>query len=41
LEEAGFELINKDGLRMMWNPDQEAIASCTAFGKEIGSALAD
>lgn len=41
LEEAGFELISKDGLRMMWNPDREAIASCSAFGKEIGSALTD
>lgn len=40
LEEAGFELINSEGLRMMWNPDEEAIAACIAFGKEIGSALA-
>lgn len=41
LEEAGFELINKEGLRMMWNPDQDAIAACIAYGKEIGSALAE
>ncbi len=40
LEEAGFELINSDGLRMMWNPDQEAVEACQAFGKEIGEALA-
>lgn len=40
LEEAGFELINKDGLKMLWNPDQDAIAACVAYGKEIGSALA-
>ncbi len=40
LEEAGFELINKEGLKMLWNPDQEAIASCISFGKEIGTALA-
>jgi flavorubredoxin len=40
LEEAGFELINNTGLRMMWNPDQEAVEACQAFGKEIGEALA-
>jgi anaerobic nitric oxide reductase flavorubredoxin len=40
LEEAGFELINSDGLRMLWNPDEEAVAACIAFGKEIGTALA-
>ncbi len=39
LEEAGFALINKDGLRMLWNPDEEAIADCVAYGKEIGAAL--
>jgi anaerobic nitric oxide reductase flavorubredoxin len=40
LEEAGFELINSEGLRMLWNPDEEAVAACIAFGKEIGTALA-
>jgi len=40
LEEAGFELINNEGLRMLWNPDEEAINKCLQFGKEIGSALA-
>ncbi len=40
LEEAGFELINKEGLRMMWSPDQAAIEACHAYGKEIGAALA-
>lgn len=40
LEEAGFELINSEGLRMMWNPDEEAVTACIAFGKEIGTALA-
>lgn len=39
LEEAGFELINNDGLKMLWNPDDEAIEACKALGKEIGSAL--
>jgi anaerobic nitric oxide reductase flavorubredoxin len=40
LEEAGFELINREGLRMLWSPDEEAVNSCIQFGKEIGSALA-
>ncbi len=40
LEEAGFELINKEGVRCMWNPDQDAVAALKALGKEVGSALA-
>ena len=40
LEEAGIELINSEGLRMLWNPDQEAVAAANAYGREIGSALA-
>ncbi|HED23514.1 MAG TPA: anaerobic nitric oxide reductase flavorubredoxin [Firmicutes bacterium] len=40
LEEAGFELINSEGLRMLWNPDQEAIESAVAYGRKIGAALA-
>jgi len=33
-------VINSEGLRMLWNPDEEAVAACIAFGKEIGTALA-
>lgn len=40
LEEAGIELIKSEGLRMLWNPDQEAVAAANAYGREIGSALA-
>lgn len=40
LEDAGFELINSEGLKMLWNPDQEAIGACVKYGKEIGGALA-
>ncbi len=40
LEEAGFELINQDGLKMLWNPDEEAVAAANAYGREIGTALA-
>ncbi len=39
LEEAGFELINSDGLKMLWNPDEEAVVTAEAYGKEIGTAL--
>lgn len=39
LEDAGFELINRDGLKMLWNPDEEAVEACHHFGREIGSAL--
>ncbi|OPL15058.1 MAG: MBL fold metallo-hydrolase [Firmicutes bacterium ML8_F2] len=39
LEEAGFDLINKEGLRLLWNPDQEAIQSAKDYGRKIGTAL--
>ena len=39
LKEAGFELINQDGLKMLWNPDEEAKVAANAYGREIGSAL--
>ena len=34
LKEAGFEIIN-DGLKSLWNPDEDAIKECGVFGKEI------
>jgi len=39
LEDAGFELINKEGLRMLWSPGDEGIAAAVDYGKEIGAAL--
>ncbi len=39
LEESGIELISKEGLKLLWNPDAEARAECVRFGKEIGEAL--
>ena len=39
LVDAGFELINKDGLKMLWSPDDEEITAAIEYGKEIGSAL--
>ncbi len=40
LQEAEFELINQDGLKMLWNPDEKAVEACIGYGKEIGTALA-
>lgn len=38
LVESGFTLVN-DGLKMMWNPDKEAIKECITFGKEFVESL--
>ncbi len=40
LEEAGFELINKEGLRISWSPGEEGAAEAGAYGHEIGTTLA-
>jgi anaerobic nitric oxide reductase flavorubredoxin len=34
LGKAGFALIN-NGLKCLWNPDDDAVEKCVAFGKEI------
>jgi len=34
LEKSGFSVIN-DGIRTLWNPDDESINKCVDFGKEI------
>ncbi len=39
LEEAGFELISKEGLKVLWNPDQGAVEAAKALGREIGKAV--
>jgi len=33
LKEAGFEIIN-EGLKVLWNPDYEAIEQCKKFGND-------
>jgi flavorubredoxin len=38
LKEAGFEIVH-DGLRASWSPDQQAIQSCIALGKEVAEKL--
>ena len=40
LQESGIELINEEGLKVLWNPDKEAREECARFGREIGVALA-
>ena len=35
LRKAGFEII-AEGLKVLWNPDDEAIAKCIKFGNNIG-----
>jgi len=34
LKEGGFTLVN-DGLRILWNPDEQGIDACIAFGGEL------
>ncbi len=34
LKEGGFTLVN-DGLKLLWNPDEEGIAACRSFGSDF------
>lgn len=36
LEKSGFSIIN-DGIRALWNPDDESLEKCVEFGKEIAN----
>ena len=36
LEKSGFSIIN-DGIRAMWNPDDESLEKCVEFGREIAN----
>ncbi len=38
LEKSGFSIIN-DGIRALWNPDDESIDKCVEFGKEIAKSV--
>jgi len=38
LNKAGFEIIN-DGIRELWNPDNEALDRCRSFGENIGKSI--
>ena len=37
LEKSGFSVIN-DGIRALWNPDQESIEKCVEFGRDIANS---
>jgi flavorubredoxin len=36
LEESGFDVID-EGLRVMWNPDDEGVTKCVKFGKRFAA----
>jgi len=36
LEKSGFSVIN-DGIRALWNPDDESLEKCVVFGREIAN----
>jgi anaerobic nitric oxide reductase flavorubredoxin len=38
LESAGFELVD-EGIKAMWNPDDENIAKCTEYGRQLASNI--
>lgn len=38
LKEGGFTIVN-EGLKLLWNPDNEGIASCTTFGRDFARTV--
>lgn len=38
LEKAGFEIMD-EGIRALWNPDNESKKECEDFGRKIGEML--
>lgn len=38
LESAGFELVD-DGIRAMWNPDEDSIGKCIEYGRHFVNSL--
>ncbi len=38
LKKAGFQVVN-DGIKVLWNPDEQALEQCVAFGKAVGESL--
>ncbi|HOO40385.1 MAG TPA: anaerobic nitric oxide reductase flavorubredoxin [Syntrophales bacterium] len=39
LEQSGFQMVG-DGLRVLWNPDEEGIRQCFEFGQKLSEQLA-
>jgi flavorubredoxin len=40
LEAAGFDRID-DGIKAMWNPDEESIENCIDYGKKLAASIQD
>jgi len=40
LKSAGFDMVD-DGIRVMWNPDDESITKCTEYGKKFAANISD
>jgi len=40
LGDAGFALVD-EGLKCLWNPDQDAVTQCVAYGRKIAEAMAE
>jgi anaerobic nitric oxide reductase flavorubredoxin len=40
LAEGGFTIVN-DGLKLLWNPDEQGVAACATFGRDFCRATAD
>ena len=40
LKECGFEVVS-DGIRALWNPDDDALGQCRAFGRVFGQGIQD
>lgn len=38
LKKSGFDVVN-EGVKALWNPDEEALEQCVAFGRKLGEAL--
>ena len=39
LEAAGFERVD-DGVKVMWNPDEESVESCIGYGRKFATSVA-
>jgi len=36
LKKAGLEVVD-EGIRALWNPDEEAVAACYAYGQKLAA----
>jgi len=38
LKSAGFEIVD-EGLKVLWNPNNESVAKCNEFGEKIADSI--